>query len=209
MKIDDNKISNFLPIGYLYLVAVGIIKESLIYGQIGINILSYSSITDILLSPIVNLTSNLIFLPLILIIAFFLYYVGVVFAFKNREKKWVRKYIVKMKQGFWERTEKEIKTGLFHKYLITLTLGIFCVYIGFGLAKGRDIAQEINKNKMEYNHSLSFISSDKTEKIFLIGANSAYYFYVEKGNDNIKISPITAIKTLEIVNEEKDREREK
>ena len=46
------KIKNLLPLGYLYLIILGILKESILYNQLDINILKYSSIMDIMISPI-------------------------------------------------------------------------------------------------------------------------------------------------------------
>jgi hypothetical protein len=46
MTISENT-QKLLPFGYLYLVVMGILKESIYYYQIGINILKYSTIMDI------------------------------------------------------------------------------------------------------------------------------------------------------------------
>ena len=66
-----DKIQAILPLGYLYLVVLGILKETVFFYQIGINILNYSSIMDILISPIATCLSN----PLIFIavISFFVF----------------------------------------------------------------------------------------------------------------------------------------
>ena len=46
------------PFGCLFFVILGMLKESIYYYQVGINILKYSNIMDILISPIANLTST-------------------------------------------------------------------------------------------------------------------------------------------------------
>lgn len=78
----NNKLSDtqsVLSIGYIFLIIPGIIKEGLIYGQIGINILNYSDIQDILISLIAtmfaDLTSVILCLIIILIVLFFPVYV--------------------------------------------------------------------------------------------------------------------------------------
>ena len=53
------KLLQFLPLGYLYLIILGILKQSLLYNQLGVNILNYSSVMDILLGPIADLTANI------------------------------------------------------------------------------------------------------------------------------------------------------
>lgn len=46
------KLQNLIPLGYLFLVVMGILKESVYFYQLKINILKYSTIMDILISPI-------------------------------------------------------------------------------------------------------------------------------------------------------------
>ncbi|MBC5837492.1 hypothetical protein [Flavobacterium muglaense] len=80
-------IQKILPFGYIYLVVLGIMKESIYYYQIGINILKYSNIMDILISPIADLTSN----PIILI-GFFIFisllFLTSIYISKNFNKNW-------------------------------------------------------------------------------------------------------------------------
>jgi hypothetical protein len=62
MKNLEN-LQSYLPLGYLYLVILGIIKETVHFYQLGINILKYSTLMDILIGPIADLMSH----PLIVI----------------------------------------------------------------------------------------------------------------------------------------------
>ncbi len=48
----QRSIQDYLSLGYLYLVVVGILFDAIFYGILGINIIHYSSILDVLLSPI-------------------------------------------------------------------------------------------------------------------------------------------------------------
>ncbi|MEZ0128638.1 hypothetical protein AB9T88_02065, partial [Flavobacterium sp. LBUM151] len=73
MKFSDD-IQKLLPLGYLFLVIMGILKESFFYYQLGINILKYSTIMDILISPIAEFTSNPIILVAILLLFVSHYY---------------------------------------------------------------------------------------------------------------------------------------
>jgi hypothetical protein len=69
MKNLEN-LQTYLPLGYLYLVILGIIKESIHFFQLGINILKYSTLMDVLLSPIADLMSH----PLIFVL--FIVFIG-------------------------------------------------------------------------------------------------------------------------------------
>ncbi len=57
MKFTEG-LQKFASFGYVFLIALGIMKESVFYYQININILKYSALTDILMSPIADLTSH-------------------------------------------------------------------------------------------------------------------------------------------------------
>lgn len=85
------KIQNLIPLGYLFLVIMGILKESVFYYQLKINILKYSTIMDILISPIADLTSTPIlmigFICLIIVTLLIL-----TFAYRNRNKRWATKF---------------------------------------------------------------------------------------------------------------------
>ena len=85
------RIQNLLPIGYIYLVLMGILKESLLYYQLGINILKYSTIMDILISPIADLTANPILLGPAVILFFLLPFFITRFLSTKSNKKWVQK----------------------------------------------------------------------------------------------------------------------
>jgi hypothetical protein len=50
------KLQTFLPLGYLYLIILGILRDGVFFYMLGINFLKYSSIMDILISPISELT---------------------------------------------------------------------------------------------------------------------------------------------------------
>lgn len=73
MKFSDD-IEKLLPLGYIFLVIMGILKDSFFYYQLGINILKYSTIMDILMSPIAEFTSNPIILTAIILLFGFHYY---------------------------------------------------------------------------------------------------------------------------------------
>lgn len=189
-----------LPFGYLFLVVLGIIKESFFYYQVGINILKYSNIMDILISPIADLTAH----PIVLI-AFTIYvaliYLCILFASKNYKKEWVRK-IIDSKNELNELTQDEAKAHFGKIFILMIAIGLLSFFLGIGIGSGKKLADKIATNKLKYNYTITF-NTNETKEIHLIGSNTANYFYVEKGNKNVKISPVSAIKFLEILNQKK------
>jgi fructose-1,6-bisphosphatase/inositol monophosphatase family enzyme len=61
------------------------------------------------------------------------------------------------------------------------------------------VSKKMANNELKYQHNLTF-NSDETKEVYLIGSNSVNYFYVVKGEINVRISPVGAIKTLEFKN---------
>ncbi|QHC84396.1 hypothetical protein AS589_06150 [Empedobacter brevis] len=87
--MNNEHLQRLLPFGYIYLVIMGIIKESIFYYQLDINILKFSSIMDILISPIAEITAHpfllLFFIVLVLLLYFFKKY-----SLNHPEKKFIK-----------------------------------------------------------------------------------------------------------------------
>ncbi|MBB6005283.1 hypothetical protein [Arcicella rosea] len=193
MKFSES-LQKILPFGYLFLVVMGILKESVFYYQIGINILKYSTIMDILISPIATLTAHpIILIALILVIVFA--YALPTFLSKQSHKSWVQKISgIKSKDEVSSEELSENLTNLFIKYL---TIGLLAFFLGIGIGEGIGLSKKIKSNNLVYKHKLNYSSGD-SEQVYLINTNSVYYFYLAKGNKAIKIAPIGAIKSIEL-----------
>ncbi len=194
MKVLENA-EKLLPLGYLFLVILGIIKESVFYYQIGINILKYSSIMDILISPIADLASR----PFIILILFsfvLLLYLGIFLLSKNYKKVWVRKF-TGIKKPLEELTEEGIKVHFQRILILMLANILISFFLGLGIGGGGKVAEKIAAKNIKYESSIAYNSSNEVKEIYLIGSNSLNYFYMEKGNNNIKITPVSSVKMIE------------
>lgn len=193
MKFSDD-IQKLLPLGYLFLVIMGILKESFFYYQLGINILKYSTIMDILISPIAEFTSNPIILVAILLLFVSHYYLPSLLL-KYSNVKFVQKaFELKSTQGLSITETKNYFIGIALKSLAIVLCSFF---LGYGLAGGYFTAEKIKNNKLKYNYKLNYTSGE-SEQIYLINTNSVYYFYISKGNKAIKIAPLASIKNIEL-----------
>ncbi|PDS26256.1 hypothetical protein [Flavobacterium branchiophilum] len=195
MKLNEN-LQKLLPFGYIFLVVLGIIKESVYYYQFGINILKYSNIMDILISPIADLTSHPIIL-FVFITYLFSLYLMVFMLSKNYQKEWVRK-IVGSKKSLIDLTENEVKSYFGKIFILMFAIGLLSFFLGIGIGNGIKVSKKISKNELKYDNEITF-NSNETKQVYLIGSNSANYFYVEKGNNNVQISPVGAIKTITLI----------
>ncbi|UTN03062.1 hypothetical protein L0669_17195 [Flavobacterium bizetiae] len=191
MKYSE-EIQKLLPLGYIYLVILGILKESIFYYQLGINILKYSTIMDILLSPIAEFTSNPITLLFIILLFVFHYNLPKIFL-KYRNNRTLQKI-------FEVKSAEKLSEDEMKNYYIFASFKMFAVillsfFIGTGVAGGYSTIHRIRENKIDYNYTLNY-NSGESEQIYLISTNSIYYFYVEKGDKSIQIAPIGSIKNI-------------
>lgn len=191
------RIQNLLPIGYLYLVLMGILKESLLYYQLGINILKYSTIMDILISPIADLTANPILLGPAVILFFLLPFFITRFLSAKSNKKWVQK-ISGLKKGTEELTVEQVKNHFSRLLVLFITVGLLSFFLGIGIGKGHSISKRIKTNKLEFHDKINF-NTGESDNVYIIGSNSVYYFYLTKDTKIIKIAPVGTIKNIELI----------
>ena len=175
------KLLQFLPLGYLYLIILGILKQSLLYNQLGVNILNYSSVMDILLGPIADLTANIsLIIAVIMIVTLTLalsFYVS-----KNTDKRITQKLVGLKTDDI--STAKENQNKIKNRFLLAMAVFLLSFFLGFGWCSGAKIAKKIKSNQLEFLSILKFNTGEK-QQIYLIGSNSLYYFYVTKENKNV------------------------
>ncbi|MEN2403110.1 hypothetical protein GKZ90_0025205 [Flavobacterium sp. MC2016-06] len=193
MKLPEN-LEKLLPLGYLFLVVLGIFKETIFYYPFNINILKYSSIMDILISPIATITESPIVLGavIVLILISFAFFK---FLSTQNQKKWVQKM-----SGIQNRDQmdQEALTNHFLSFItVFLTVSLFSFFIGTGFGQRKKLQQRISQNKLKFESKLNY-NSGESEQVYLISSNSLYYFYIKKGEEFIKIAPIGAIKNIQL-----------
>ncbi|WP_336960835.1 hypothetical protein [Chryseobacterium contaminans] len=200
MKFSEG-IQRSLPFGYLFLVVMGILKESVFYYQIGINILKYSTIMDILISPIATLTSHpVILIALIIIIVFSFAFPAYLSKQSNKNKKWAQKMAaLKDHENMSKEAVENHFTNMFVRFTAMMLLSFF---VGIGWGEGMALTKRIKEKSLKYDYTLNN-GDENSEQVYLIGSNSMYYIYLTKGNNTIKIAPIGSIKSIELTHNKK------
>ncbi len=183
-----------LQFRYLSLVLLGLVGECVFYNQIGVNILRYSSLIDILISPIATLTSSPIRLFILLFIIGIIM-LGVWFLHHFRTKKWAQN-IAGLKT-IENLDESELNNHFNSLFLTYLSLVMISYFLGLALAFGDIVSTRIKKNEAQYNTKIVF-NSGESEQVYLLHTNSMYNIYFSKGNKNVKIAPIGSIKNVEL-----------
>lgn len=200
MKFSEG-IQRSLPFGYLFLVVMGILKESIFYYQIDINILKYSTIMDILISPIATLTSHpVILIAVIAVVVFSFALPSYLSKQANKNKRWaVKMSALKDHENMSKEDVENHFTNMFIRFLAMMLLSFF---VGVGYGEGMGLVKKIKENRLKYDYQLNY-SDDSSEQIHLIGSNSMYYIYLAKGNKTVKISPIGTVKSIELIHNRK------
>ncbi|MDP5198772.1 hypothetical protein [Flavobacterium sp. DG2-3] len=194
MKISDD-LEKLLPFGYLFLIMMGILKDSIYYYQFGINILRYSTIMDVLISPIAEFTSNPIILGAIIIL-FVIHFYLPSFLAKYKNVAYVkRSFELKSTDELTAAEAKSYYNSIAIKSLVVFLLSFF---LGYGLAGGYFTTKKLKENKLDYSFQIDF-NEGESKNVYVIGNNSLYYFYFVKGDKKIKITPLASIKNIELI----------
>lgn len=143
MKSSLEQTQSILYLGYVLLVVLGIIHETLFYSQFGVNILEYSDILDVLLSPISQLTSNIILLSLSLLVIALPKWSN-----KLKDKKWFINFFKLNTEGIV--IEKKVLNTL-TTFSVIFFVGIF---VGSGFGKGEKLKNKIKSGDIDYNDSI-------------------------------------------------------
>jgi|GEM_PF-190632 hypothetical protein len=190
-------IQTYVYVGYAYLLLMGIANDAIYYGFLGINIISYSNILDVLLSPLVRMIDNPKLLVTILglpVIAYF--YLKLIRFFARKKKKKTKLH-----------SHKLVTDSMKNQVFVMTAIMVFSGYIGFGIGNGNKTKARLEKKSLKTDYELTFRGGE-TKNVHLIGSNSGFVFYVEEDATVVSISPfqenISVLKKL--IPDEKETE---
>lgn len=181
-------IQEYLSLGYIYLILLGLSVEVIYYKFLGINILNYSSILDVLISPINILTRNakLFFFIVIFLIVFTFFMLKTV----PKVHVWFKKMSWYHKMYDMEKLDaKYLKETEVEDVIHVFALMLFSMFLGLSLGTAGKVKKDIDNNTFKITHSVTFQNGEK-KKVKIIGQNSSYMFYLEKGDKEVAASPI-------------------
>ena len=172
-----------LSIGYLYIVILGILKEAFYYSQLGVDYFKYSTITDILLSPLSDITESVY---RILIFFSFLIFTFVLpnWLIKRKDKSWVQK---SFKIDYSKKT-KQIHEQFWNFSVFLFCIGLMGFFVGSGAGSGHKTMSQLEDGTLKFEDKISYVNGD-TETVHLIGKNTSFIFYILEGESDIKITP--------------------
>lgn len=189
----------YLSVGYIFLIALGLVSDTIFYRYLDIDYLQYITITDTLLSPISLLANNWALSVILIVFSMSLY-----FLIKNSVKieetlkriKWLRKRIEAKEKA--KRKEYDNKSA----FIVSVFIMVFSLLLGFRLGMGINYKKRLAEGRLKNNITLVF-KDDSQLKAKKIGQNSAYIFYVEEGNTFVTVTPILEnIKQIKTIQKE-------
>ena len=182
----EKSIQEYISLGYLYLLVLGISSYSIFYGFLGINIISYSNILDIMLSPVIIFTDKIVIFIAVIVLSIisYFYVIGVVKVFKRK----MDKLSPETDQEKIEKITNNIRKFNAVK-MYTPGFFIFCMYIGYATGGGQKVSSRIESGDLKISHEIIY-NDEETVSVELIGHNSQYVFYVKEGSKEVTVSPI-------------------
>ncbi len=194
-------IQNYLSVGYIVLIVLGIIKDTVYYGFLGINIMSYATFSDILISPIGFIVGSLkrLIATVVLIVLCTLF-------IKNMKK--INAFFEKiMKRKNNEKAKKKSTINWDNPWGVVVFSAYFMAsfFLGAGLGGGSKTAERIKNQKLEMYDVITF-DDGAIDTTGIVGKTTDYIFYVKKDSKYISISPVRAIKEIVSIEEEEEQQ---
>jgi hypothetical protein len=179
-------LQDVVSIGYLYLLAVGLVSDSIYYGFLGITILSYSDVLDVLLSPVTYLEREPRFFLVIVAVT-----IGTSLQIAWQRRRHARRasdpaYVERL--GGLEKIANNTRTLRLMQVIIPASV-VFAGYAGYAAGAGRPLATRLAEGTLRSDHRLAFASGD-TVQARVLGSNSNFIFYVREGSRRVTISPL-------------------
>lgn len=198
-------LQEYLSLGYIYLIVLGIISDVIYFHFLGVDILNYSTVLDVLISPINIITQSwLLAILFIGVIVFSYFYVTLFlpkFHQKYRLKKWYNL------TGNIEKTDKRISSVKENKGIPYILFCIFCMFVGMGIGRGSKISEKIQAQQdIKSNYKITF-ASDLEKEVYVVGQNSTYLFYVVEGETEVSVTSINP--NIKVIQKRKKEENKK
>jgi len=195
-KESELAIQDYLSIGYVFLLILGVLHETIYYNFLGVNIFEYSSILDVLISPVSVIAGDLkLLIGIIICVVLAIGYAKVLpkyYTWLSKKKR----YQSGKKKAKLDKALNTFKTGSKQLVFVMISLYIIGAFIGFGVGRGGKLKKRIENGDIKITHQLTF-SDGESQNIKMLGKNSLNVIYVIEGQKEVLVSPIEGnIKTI-------------
>jgi hypothetical protein len=171
-------IQDYITLGYLYLVILGVVNIVIYYTGFNINIFDYIAITDILLAPINMLFLNYKETAVIIIVIWIISYL----------LKFVFLGINKLTEKIADEFSKPLKKIVYQPMIVFIILFSY-KFLVLSMDMAHRVSSKVKNKTYKLDTTLTFVDNTKKD-VCVIATTSMYLFYVEKGEDVVTIVPI-------------------
>ncbi len=190
--LSNEDLQNYLSLGYLYLLILGIVKDAIYYGFLGINFLNYSSLLDVLLSPIEFLVADITVPLSILGLVVFFYFMGKVvehYRPRHGHKKWFQ-------QAFPEVPIETDKKKFTQQILSFTAIFLLCFFLGGSVGAGIKRSEIIEGNDFPKEKDIILFTDKERLETYIVGQNTEFIFYVRDSSQTVSICPMSVVKEI-------------
>lgn len=189
-------IQDYLSIGYVFLLILGVLHQTIYYKFLGVNIFEYSTILDVLISPVSVITGDLkLLIGLSLCVVLAIIYAKLLPKYYNWLSK-KEKYQSGKKKAKLDKALNTFKSGSKQLVFVMIALYIIGAFIGFGVGRGGKTKKLIESGDFKITHQITF-NDGESHNIRMLGKNSVNIIYVKEEQTEVLISPIEGnIKTI-------------
>jgi hypothetical protein len=172
-------VQDYITLGYLYLVLLGVLNIIIYYSSLNINIFDYIAITDILLAPI-----NMLFLDYqatamtIIVIGIITYLSKFVFMAVNI-----------ILENMANKINKPIRKIAYQPLLVFIVL-FSHKFLVLSVEMANYVSTKVKNITYKLNTTLTFADNSQKD-VYVMATTSLYIFYVEKGEAVVTITPIS------------------
>lgn len=181
MKLTKLSLQEYLSLGYVYLIILGILSDVIYFKFLGIDILNYSTILDVLISPVNILAHDFrtfaFFLLLLGLLFFFFAKVGPLIQQKRQDKQ--------PEAASKEEAASPENAGWINLILVM----ILSMFLGYGIGRGSKLRSRMATGIHTMTHEL-VMADQQVREVKIVGQNSAYLFYLTQGQKEVTITPI-------------------
>ena len=188
----ERSLQDYLSLGYVYILILGIARDSIVYYFLDVNFMNYYTLMDVMLSPLAVLTE----LP----ISFVGIFVGVglfYYAIKKDDAK-------KLAKGPTEKELTEIQKPMMVRLIPLILFMLFGFFVGTGMGEAYKKNKKLKEKGFDYNYEITYLN-DQRENLEIVRQTNQFLFTVKQGDDRVTIIPIAGnVKTIKELPQKED-----
>ncbi|MCB9080534.1 MAG: hypothetical protein H6555_02365 [Lewinellaceae bacterium] len=186
MKLHKLSLQEYLSLGYVYLIILGIISDVIYYKFLGVDILNYANILDVLISPVNILAHDARSFFFFLATTGFVFYLMIKVFPRMQAKQQIQEQAAAAAGETLTTPAPQFDNSGWINVSLVMILAMF---LGYGIGKGAKTGASMRTGVHQMTHLLQF-TDQQVREVKIVGQNSTYLFYLVEGQKEVTITPI-------------------